>query len=203
MKLYIDFDGTLFDTDRLFGDFIKVCNSYGITDDRFHEAQQNFFSKNKLFNIGPVIEYLVEKYNIIDSIYSDIDALFNDSYLFEDVLDSLKELIDQGHELYMLTYGNFEFQKRKIDGAKIKNYFKDIIITEFNKSELNFDKANSIIIDNNPKEIFELYKSGYNVVRIRRATDKYSSLNTNISDVTECVDFKQVVDLMKGNVNNG
>lgn len=203
MKLYIDFDGTIFDTDRLFGDFIKVCNSYGITDDRFHEAQQIFFSKNKLFNIGPVIEYLVEEYNIIDSIYNDIDALFNDSYLFEDVLDSLKELIDQGHELYILTYGNFEFQKRKIAGSKITNYFKDIIITEVNKSKLGLDKVNSIFVDNNPKEVYELYDAGYNVIRVRRNTDRYSSLSTNISEVTECIDFKQVVDLMKGNVNNG
>lgn len=203
MKLYIDFDGTLFDTDRLFKDFIRVCNSYGVTDDMFYEAQQYFLNKNKLFNIEPVIKYLVEEYNIIDSIYSDIDLLFNDSYLFEDVLDSLKELLAQGHELYMLTYGNFEFQKRKIKGSKIADYFKDIIITEFNKSKLGLDRANIMIIDNNPKEICELYNSGYNVVRIRRETDKYSSLNTNISGVTECIDFKQVVDLMKGNVNNG
>ena len=203
MKLYIDFDGTLYDTDRLFKDFIKVCNSYGVTDDMFCEAQEYFFSKNKLFNIEPVIKYLVEEYNIIDSIYDDIDNLFNSSYLFEDVLDGLKELIDQGHELYVLTYGNFEFQKRKIEGSKIKDYFKDIIITEFDKTKLVLDKTNSIFVDNNPKEICQLYNSGYNVIRIRRDTDKYSSLNTNISEVTECTDFKQVVDLMKGNVNNG
>ena len=53
-------------------------------------------------------------------------------------------------------------------------YFKDIIITNKDKSKLNIDYTNGIFIDNNPLELEKFYNSNsINLIRIKRDTDKY------------------------------
>ena len=200
MKLYIDFDGTLFDTDRQLTNIIKVCNDYGITEERFREVCKEALGEKNLFDIEKVINCLVSKYNISDEIHNDIDKVFYESYVYSDVIESLKDLIKRKHELYIFTYGDLKYQKRKIAASKLESYFKKVIITQDDKSKIILDKINSVFIDNNPNVVDKLYEAGYKVIRIKRDTDKYSKINTNISEVRECKDFEQVVDFMKGNV---
>lgn len=204
MKVYIDFDGTLFDTDRYNKDSKKVFNKYGITNMMFHNAYQELFGKNKLFNLNIIADYLVDKYSIDKAIYEEISVVKNNDYVYPEVINCLKEMSALGFELYILTYGDTLFQKEKIEYSNISKYFKDIIITEHDKTSLNLDFKNSIFIDNNPNET-EMFHNVCSkiVIRIKRSTDKYSELQNNNKDVLEFEDFNQIVDYMKGIVKNG
>ena len=204
MKVYIDFDGTLFDTDRYNRDSKKIFNKYGITNDMFHEAYQELFGKNKLFNLNIIADYLIDKYDINKKIYEEIAIVKNNNYVYPEVINCLKEMNSLGFELYIFTYGDILFQKEKIEYSKINKYFKDIIITEQEKTSLDLDYKNSIFIDNNPNETEMFYNvcSKY-VIRIKRNGEKYSTQQTNVSGIFEFENFNQIVDFMKGIINNG
>ena len=52
-----------------------------------------------------------------------------------------------GYDLYLLTYGHKNYQRKKINSSNISSFFKNIIITEEDKSKLDIDYENSIFID--------------------------------------------------------
>lgn len=203
MQTYIDFDGTLFDTDRYTEDFMTIFNEYGITKEMFDIEKKNLFNDKELFNINKITNYLIEKYNISSDLKNKISALLDKSYVYSDVLVNLETLIKNGYELYILSYGDIEFQKLKICSSNLSRYFKKIIITEKDKSKLNIDYKNSIFIDNNPNELEKFHESmARKIIRIRREKDKYSKLNSNVLDILECKDFNKVVELMEGDFFN-
>ena len=204
MKVYIDFDGTLFDTDKYNKDTKKVFNKYGITNGMFHNAYQELFGKSKLFNLNIITDYLVDKYHISQKIYEEISVVKNNDYVYPEIIKCLEELNSLGFKLYILTYGDTLFQREKIEYSNLSKYFKDIIITEQDKTSLNLDYNNSIFIDNNPNET-EMFHNACSkiVIRIKRNGEKYSTQQTNVSGIFEFENFNQIVDFMKGIINNG
>lgn len=199
MQTYIDFDGTLFDTDKYVDDFMNIFSEYGITKVEFEEAKKILFHNDELFNIIKITNYLMKKYNVSDELKEKILALLDKSYLYPEVLDCLDVLISSGYELNILTYGDKEFQKMKVQSTNLSKYLKEIIITDEDKSKLNLDYKHSIFIDNSPIEVEKFYEAGAKkIIRIRRSIDKYSKIDSNILGLIECEDFNQVVELMKG-----
>lgn len=203
MKIYIDFDGTLFNTDRYINDFIRIFNEYGINKSKFDNVKKTLFNDKELFNINAIIDYFINKYNIDYELKNKINLLLNNSYVFYDVVDSLKNLINFGYELCLLSYGDYNFQKMKIYSSGLSEIFKEIIITEKDKSRLDLDYKNSIFIDNNPIEIEKLYNSGAKkIIRVKRDNDRYAEIQCNISGIIECSDFKQIVQILNDNIIN-
>lgn len=198
MKIYIDFDGTLFDTDKYVKDCMKIFNKYGISKEKFDKICQNVFGRLNLYDMTVIIKYVINEYNISETIYDEFTSLLDNCYVYEDVEDTLRVLKDLGYELYILTYGDKNTQKRKVDSSKLDKYFNGIIITQGNKAELDIDYNNSIFIDNNPNEIEKFYrKIPKLLIRIRRETDKYAKFECKYEDVIECFDFNQVVGIIE------
>ena len=57
--------------------------------------------------------------------------------LFSDVIDTLMQLKSKGYRLLLVTSGDMEIQRKKIDVLGLNNrYFDDIVITERNKNQL-------------------------------------------------------------------
>ena len=203
MKIYIDFDGTLFNTDKYMSESVRILSEYGIDNIMFSKVKKELFGDKNLFNLNAIVDYFMKKYNIDIELKNRIDSLLNNSYLYSEVIDCLEQLINSGYELYLLTYGDEEFQNVKIKASNIDKYFKEIIITDKNKSELNLDYKNSIFIDNNPYVIENLYNSmAKNIIRIKRDSDRYAKVDCNINDIIECREFNQVVQYLKGGFNN-
>lgn len=185
-KIYIDFDSTLFDSDKYDFMLFNICNKYGITNDRLEEIKKFLFSRNTDFDIDILVSCLIEKENVDKKILEDINNLKNISFLYEDVLLFL-ECIQDKFEPILLTCGGEKNQKDKIKVCDINHFFSEIIITPEDKSKLdNVDYKNSVFVDNNPKEVMRFLNAGAKkVIRIRRDTDKYSKIDLNISNVEE------------------
>lgn len=199
MKLYVDFDGTLFDTDKYINDIMTIFNEYGINDKIFNETKNILFNEHELFNLDKIINYFIQSYNIDVELKTKIDNLLNKSYLYSEVINCLDILINSGYDLYLFTYGDYNFQSMKIEASGISKYFKDIIITDKDKSQLNLDYKNIIFIDNNPYVIKNLsYTSTKNIIRIKRNSDRYNSFDCFSQKVVECKDFNQVILYLKG-----
>ena len=76
MNIYIDFDGTLFDTNRFYNDFIEVCRSYNITKEEVTTLKNDFKS---LFNLDDFALIIKDKYHLSDSFIVDINNLYSKS----------------------------------------------------------------------------------------------------------------------------
>ena len=96
-----------------------------------------------------------EKYGVKASIYEKIVTHYNlpgtyaqelleefvhinisDITVFPDVVDTLKQVKSQGYKLILVTSGDKEIQRKKIDVLGLNNtYFDDIVITERDKDQ--------------------------------------------------------------------
>ena len=191
MKIYIDFDGTLFDSSQYYSNYTNIFKKHNIN---INEILNKTYEKDK--NFDTISKKLIKEYNLNQNIYEELNTMYKKNYIFKDVIPFL-EKYSQKYELILLTLGNINYQKKKIKNSKISKYFKDIIITDKDKSNLNIDYKNGIFIDNNPLELKKFYNSKVKyLIRIKRNTDKYSKLNMDIENIPEFTNFNE---LMKSN----
>ena len=168
MKIYIDFDRTLFNTSKFLEDFYKILNDYKIPMDLFEKIRIE--NKNDGFNPFVILEKLRKVYKFNNSLYVELEHLLeSDSmYIFDDVEKFLKYLKTLPCKIYILTRGNDEFQKVKIDNSGIDEYFDNIIITNEHKGNLEID-YDGIFIDDNLEEIESLLtRNPKKVIHINR-----------------------------------
>lgn len=187
MKIYLDFDGTLFNTDKFYQDYLNLFQEYGLDEDLINNIKLELFKTTK-FNLDILTNYLVKEYNLDNNILLKVNNLYNSSYVFKDVIPFLEKY--KNLEINLLTYGEYNYQLKKIDGSNLKKYFKDIIITDKDKSKLNLDYQNNLFIDNNPTEIKKFLEVTKNVIRIRREEDKYSKLNSNSKEYKSLLEIE-------------
>ena len=192
-KLYIDFDGTLFDTDAFYKEFLDICLKYGITKEKIEKIKNEIFSEDNLYNMDKIVDYLINNCGVSSRIIFEVETLYSNKFVYDDVVVSLEKLKDL-YELIILTYGNINYQEKKINGSNLGKYFTDIIITPKNKSLLDdVDYKNSIFIDNNPKEVKRFKDvNSKEVIRIRRESDKYSVKDSEVK-VLEYTSFFDIV----------
>ena len=172
MDIFIDFDGTLFDTSRFYNDFINLCKSYKVSETNIYNIRNQ---SNELFNLDNLAFKIKDKYNLDESFIDDVNKLYKKEYLYDDVISFLESNYLK-YNLCILSYGEKNYQLKKINCCRFKKYFKKIIITT-DKAHENIDYQNSIFIDNNPKEIENLSRVGATkIIRLKRKDDSHFNI---------------------------
>ena len=170
MNIYIDFDGTLFNTHLFYKDFIKLCNFYDVSEKNVEDLKGN-----ELFNLEKIANKIKEKYNLDSTFINKVNDLYDSKYLYKDVIPFLEKYY-LNNNLYIFTYGDKDYQLNKINCCNITKYFKDIIITT-DKSKEKVDYQNGLFIDNSPLEIKRISSAGAsNIIRLKRKDDPYSKM---------------------------
>ena len=182
IKLYIDFDSTLFNTEKFYMDFLNICEKNGIKKQNIELHKKEMLNNRDVFDLEEFMLVLLEKNIISNSIVNQVNNLYLNDYVYEDVVPVLEDLTGK-YELILLTYGNHNYQMHKIQSSGLKKYFNKIIVTNNKKNELeNVDYENGIFIDNNPIEVEKFYKRNVKkVIRIRRENDKKSKIDTDVN----------------------
>ncbi|MBQ2873018.1 MAG: HAD hydrolase-like protein [Bacilli bacterium] len=195
MKIYIDFDGTLFDSTIQYQRLINILKKYNISEDYIKTLmKEDFYKKEKSYDI--LATKIIEEKKINSHIQKEINSIYTKDLVYPDVIPFL-EKYSKKYDLILLTLGNIQHQEKKIKSSELKKYFKDIIITDKDKSKLNIDYTKGIFIDNNPKELEKFYNSkAAHLIRIKRNIDKYSKIPLNIENIPE---FKNFEELTKNN----
>lgn len=186
MKIYLDFDGTLFNTDKFYQDYLVILNKYNISSFEIEKMKKELFT-NRRFNLDILTDYIISKYNI-KNLKQEVESLYNNSYVFEDVIPFLEKY--KNYNLILLTLGDIDYQNRKIESSNLTKYFQDIIITDVDKSQLDINYKDNLFIDNNPKELIKFQNKGGKTIRIRRIEDKYS-----VIDLDNVLEYKNFFDL--------
>lgn len=143
MKIFFDFDDTLFHTSYILGGFTHdlrgVFTQGGWTREQIAEFRQAFsgsaFDAGKLYHYKHHLALLEEKYpkGTSDQTLLSTKSFMKDlrQYLFPDVIPAL-ELLGK-ENIVLLTYGDRDFQNEKIVGSGIAAYVSDIVITKGEK----------------------------------------------------------------------
>ena len=206
-KVYIDFDSTLYNTDKMRGfDQALEKGICEFTNLSMEEAEKQIqivsdqMSPRKIFVICEILEkkFGLEK----DCLRKRIEKFVENGehLVFNDCVPFLKRLAQKGHEINILTYTNkeFDYQMAKINGSKIYSFVDNIIMCSKHKGELCLDYENGIFIDDNPRELESLFKAGVSedrLIRLRRPQANYSAIELNAFKPREILSFDEIDNL--------
>lgn len=204
-RFYIDFDGTLFDTDKMgtaLNDYLSE-HTKKLTNENSADVLLKIINYRKVDNLNyyQICENLETEYKLAKgTLKTKLDEFLLDDkkFLFEDSVSFLQKLQEQEFEVNLLTYSsknNKDYQMKKIMGSGLLNLTDSIIICTKPKGELWLDYENGIFIDDNPKQLLSLFKAGVKntqIYRIIREGTKYSNVVLEEFEPIEIKSFKNI-----------
>ncbi len=183
MNYYIDFDNTIFDTVSFHNDLIKIILDNNVSK----EYIDGYYHKN---GVNP-IDLVNHLCNPV--ITNEVEKLFKraSNYLYKDALEFLSHKSFNNYILY--TYGDIDYQNKKIDNCGILEYFDEVIITDDIKTNIKLDYKNGIFIDDNTKVIKDLLDKGVNkIYRIKRENNVHSDEVLDDDRIIEIYSMKDI-----------
>ena len=182
-KLFIDFDGTLFDTAKLRDATFVVLGKAGFDRSEILSVYQAECLDYK-FSITGFLERFtkIRPYNRsladvrINNLYESIAA----DFLYPDAVEFLKNLDHNKYEVDLLSMGDLEFQKLKVKHSGLAEYFDNLFFTDIQKWDYmkNFVDKNErfVIIDDRSDtvhKISENFPKSLCLELDRKGEDKY------------------------------
>ncbi len=168
VKIFIDFDDVIFNTDRFKDGRIAIFKKHGIDKKTVLKTYGELKAAGERYTISKHIRAVARKKRIASE--SGLDASFKrfmcnlTHYVFPDAHAFLGHY--QKESLYLLSFGDRVFQSQKIEKSGVKKYFKRIIITQGDKgSEIRAIRAAGkltnkdiiVFIDNSDEHIQEVH----------------------------------------------
>lgn len=160
---FLDFDHTLFNTDEFF--HVDVRNSFlrlGV-DGNWWEL-----SYEKAWQTGYTLEKHAAEAHLLSGIQMPLEEMkrvlqgsFLDlrRYLFSDVVPFLENAKRKGILLFLLSFGNPEWQRYKVAGSRIDTHFDNMFFVPAEGRKARFVLNHSsnfgrvVVVDNNPIEL--------------------------------------------------
>lgn len=140
-KIIIDFDDTLFDTTSLKEDLLALFARFGVSAEKFWETYKISYTQNDLasYNLWRHIDIACRQFPNLDKklLLVGAEAIFKNSkkYLIPGAEDFLNELRGFGVPLILLSLGDADFQKQKVDSSSVAEFFHEIVFTGRDKKE--------------------------------------------------------------------
>ncbi len=163
MKIVLDFDHTLFDTEEFKQALQDRLAMFGVTVDQFNsnyrivKEQLGHYDHQEHLRLLAQEEELDENDLLLS--FNEIIATANE-FLFPDAVEFLEVLKSiSKSELYLLTFGQDKFQQAKVEASGIKPYFKKVIDTIDSKLKFfdqNRELQKAIFVDNRGKTINQI-----------------------------------------------
>lgn len=181
MLIIFDLDYTLLDTLEFKKGLAEALN---LEFDVYHKNCKKYFKdKDILYNLEKHLKILEQEnsdFKINENFLSNIGK-----YLFPEADDILKKMKDAGHKLVLLTYGDVQWQKMKVENLKIKKYFDEIIYTDKGKGE---------VIRNSKTPLAPLLERGgpgsTHPLPLSRGEEKILIVNDN---ARECLEMREAI----------
>jgi FMN phosphatase YigB (HAD superfamily) len=166
MTIFLDFDGTLYDTGRQKRWTREVFSRGGISAERFNETYQQLVDG---FGYHPVahVELLSGDWRDDGARQAALAAagemlVEGASYVFEGIPELLTALRDRGERLVLLTRGDVTWQRTKLDGSGLAALLDEVEMTTDRKfrrlAELVGENETAVVVDDNPGELAEMIR---------------------------------------------
>ena len=143
MKVFIDFDDTLFNTRDFVIDYSRLFIAAGLTPEAYaatyQEAHRRMGKSIEVYEAQMHTDAIAKQYPDIDikTLKANILEFLKDTsvYVFPDVVPFLKQAREKNIQLYILSFGQSQFQSDKITGTGLTPYFQNIFIAQEKKYE--------------------------------------------------------------------
>lgn len=205
MKLVFDFDHTLFDMMAMHTAIESEMESIGVTPVQYREAYTKVTNWKK-FTVSALAQMLAKTHKIKpEEVVAALDraAAQSKQWLFPDVIDGLQRLKADGHQLFLLSWGDTDWQMKKIEPCGIMPLFeKTLSIAEvkadYMKQWQALDGGKAVLIDDKPAELKAVEAAGNDIgcIRMRRDGAKYSDQETP-QGMAEAQDMNDVISIIK------
>lgn len=190
MKIFLDFDDFFLKTEGdLVTDFFQFLMSLtGATEEELLQTYKRFsgahFSKGLPYSLEQHIDFLSELRNFDkESVKEKARAFFTNlkKYVFDGSEKFLRSLPKK--DIYLLTYGEKNFQDLKVDGSGLRDFFHEVIVVQGNKPEEiervakreHFLPDETVVFCDNRCGHFRGAKErGIITIHLKRESDKYS-----------------------------
>ncbi|MFZ2187015.1 MAG: HAD family hydrolase [Candidatus Moraniibacteriota bacterium] len=159
MKIFLDFDDLLFNT-RAFSDGLQdIFEEFGISKELFRASYQEIRAEFPVggwcYSCEMHIERLRKQLSFDEEgLRKELGIYVADTekFLFSDVKGFLSSLKKSGYKIFILSFGDADFQSTKISGTGISQFIERNIITDKDKakalqSEINDDGKNAWFFD--------------------------------------------------------
>ena len=201
-RFYIDFDSTVYDTDRIRNFHTEIISSLmKYTDLSEDEATKAVDEARKEYKkVFDICDALEEKFQLKSGVVREGVEQFllrGKENVFDDVEPFLLKLAEGGHEINILTFTakEFEYQMIKMKGSGLLKFVDNVFMCSQNKGTLAIDYKNGIFIDDNPtvlKDLFDAGVDGDRLIRMRRIGAGYSGVEIEDFPVTEVSSFDEI-----------
>ena len=134
MKLIIDFDDTIFDTERFKKEkLFPALTQYGVSKKVFEISYKKYYKKNTTYDVYKHLELLEKKFTIkIDKALFSLQISKNlHTFIFPEYIRIFEKCGKDN--IYIITQGEKEFQKLKIYSSLIQKKVKKILIVDDSK----------------------------------------------------------------------
>ena len=163
--ILLDFDHTLFDTDRFFWvDLRSTFARFGVPEETWEKSYEAIWPLG--YSLGKHLDELerlgvIADHEIRTTMLATLEAAFSDlrPYLFPDVRAFLEAARHRGYELILLSFGDPAWQSYKVRASGLAPSFQKIAYTakQGGKGELldviGSSYAELRAIDNNPADL--------------------------------------------------
>lgn len=159
MKLFFDFDDTLFNTQAFARGVQGIFAEYGISEDAYwksyHAIRGEFSTKGWCYSFNEHIEKLRPCLSGDEGgLRERLREYIADTkqFVFPDVPGVLRTLKESGHQLRILSFGDPDFQQAKVAGSGLGVVVSEVIVTGDNKGKVLYERG---VRDTDPACFFD------------------------------------------------
>lgn len=207
MNVILDLDYTLLDTARFKQALASEFESCGIGESRFQQTYRQTISQNYPdYDYDPsrhadllFAELECTKSQLMDR----VEKLLSNTaeYLYPGALNFLQELRNMDFNLILLTLGNVEWQRMKIQKSDLETRFDQVIYVRKSKlsamNKLSDLKQPVIVINDNSDEVMEMLQLEPDFLYIVKRGPKgvHKEMPVPVAD-----NFEQIIELIKTSI---
>lgn len=191
-KIFIDLDGTLFNTAEVKQEMFALLGKIGFSMEQILKSYSQGYEE-KGFTIKDFLHRLNEIKNF-DFFKTErkILSIFKKIGLYNDSLDFLKKINHNNYEVNLLTFGNPAHQKYKVKVSTIEKYFDNLYFTQELKTQflkkLVDENTKFILIDDMMEVVLDIaqaFPKAKVYLIIRSEEDENASLGKNIKIIKD------------------
>lgn len=142
MKIFLDFDDVVFNTQSFLEQLPGVYKNFGVSPDLFDATYREIKKEHVGKWLGYSFEAHIKKlqeYCSLDkeAVRKAMDDFLEDTkqFVFLDAREFLRWCQEQGYQVSILSFGDLEFQTQKIRGTQLSGYITKILVTDQEKGE--------------------------------------------------------------------
>lgn len=193
MKIILDFDDTIFNTQKSIKELIKVFIDKGFTEQEYLAAYKKSKKETDTFALEIILDFLSKKKSFDkEKTQKGIDLITSKStdFIYADFFDFVKSFFKC--DLYLVSFGATDFQREKIKNSGIVPFLNKIVtinsykIEEIEKLIKEYQNEMIFFIDDEAVEIDKVKLKFSQVVAIKmeRASGRHILPKSELADYT-------------------